>query len=114
MEAWREELYHSAKGTEWKNHKYLKKEGNRYYYDVQGSVEVKKRDKQASDPEFEEFVATNKGSTSALTMEDYERWKEKKRIDEEKSRRRKESFDHALEIGKEFISTIFWLPKLKR
>ena len=30
MEAWREELYH---GKEWKNHKYIRKEGNRYIYE---------------------------------------------------------------------------------
>lgn len=30
MEAWREELYH---GREWKHHKYLRKEGNRYIYE---------------------------------------------------------------------------------
>lgn len=36
MEAWREELhddlYHSFKGQEWKHHKYIRKEGNRYIY----------------------------------------------------------------------------------
>lgn len=36
MEAWREELhedlYHAFKGREWKNHKYIRKEGNRYIY----------------------------------------------------------------------------------
>lgn len=32
MEAWREELYHYAKGETAKNHKYIRKEGNRYIY----------------------------------------------------------------------------------
>lgn len=36
METWREELhedlYHAFKGREWKNHKYIRKEGNRYIY----------------------------------------------------------------------------------
>lgn len=36
MEPWREELhedlYHAFKGREWKNHKYIRKEGNRYIY----------------------------------------------------------------------------------
>lgn len=32
MERWREELYHSAKGQVWKNHKYIRKEGKRYIY----------------------------------------------------------------------------------
>lgn len=36
METWREELhadlYHTFKGREWKNHKYIRKEGNRYIY----------------------------------------------------------------------------------
>lgn len=32
MEYWREELYHYAKGETAKNHKYIRKEGNRYIY----------------------------------------------------------------------------------
>lgn len=32
MEAWREELYHYAKGSTAKDHKYIRKEGNRYIY----------------------------------------------------------------------------------
>lgn len=32
MEAWRNELYHYAKGETAKNHKYIRKEGNRYIY----------------------------------------------------------------------------------
>ena len=33
METWREELYHYAKGETAKNHKYIRKEGNRYIYE---------------------------------------------------------------------------------
>lgn len=32
MESWKEELYHAARGVEWKNHKYIRKIGNRYIY----------------------------------------------------------------------------------
>lgn len=32
MGAWREELYHYAKGSTAKDHKYIRKEGNRYIY----------------------------------------------------------------------------------
>lgn len=32
-QAMRGELQHSAKGTTWKNHKYIKKENGRYYYE---------------------------------------------------------------------------------
>lgn len=32
MEAWREELYHYAKGSTAKDHKYIRKEGKRYIY----------------------------------------------------------------------------------
>lgn len=32
METWREELYHYAKGSTAKDHKYIRKEGNRYIY----------------------------------------------------------------------------------
>lgn len=48
MEAWREELhadlYHSFKGQEWKHHKYIRKEGNRYIYpeDVKSSSKSQK------------------------------------------------------------------------
>lgn len=38
MEAWREELYHSAKGSVWKDHKYVRKDGDRYIYNVADDV----------------------------------------------------------------------------
>jgi hypothetical protein len=43
MEAWRDELYHYAKGETAKNHKYIRKEGNRYIYadDNKGSTKNK-------------------------------------------------------------------------
>lgn len=43
MEAWKEELYHYAKGETAKNHKYIRKEGNRYIYadDNKGSTKNK-------------------------------------------------------------------------
>lgn len=33
------EMEHSAKGTTWKNHKYVKKVGNRYYYNTEDSTD---------------------------------------------------------------------------
>lgn len=40
MEAWREELYHYAKGSTAKDHKYIRKEGNRYIYEEPKNKQV--------------------------------------------------------------------------
>lgn len=52
METWREELYHSAKGTHWekKDHKYKYKKNGRYYYDpkIFGKTQAE-RSKEASE-----------------------------------------------------------------
>ena len=56
-----ETLEHSAKGTTWKNHKYVKKVGNKYYYDKKDrDVKEEEEDKQLLDlddivetPDFE-------------------------------------------------------------
>ena len=45
-------LEHSAKGTTWKNHKYVKKEGDRYFYNDKQLVDI---DEYVETPNFEEL-----------------------------------------------------------
>lgn len=40
-------IMHSEKGGTWKNHKYIRKEGNKYYYADSASTEKNKKVKQA-------------------------------------------------------------------
>ena len=40
-------IMHSEKGSTWKNHKYIRKEGNKYYYADSASTEKNKKVKQA-------------------------------------------------------------------
>ena len=40
-------VMHSEKGSTWKNHKYIRKEGNKYYYADSASTEKNKKVKQA-------------------------------------------------------------------
>ena len=40
-------IMHSEKGSTWKNHKYIRKEGNKYYYADSASTEKNKKTKQA-------------------------------------------------------------------
>lgn len=57
MEYWRDELYHYAKGETAKNHKYIRKEGNRYIY--------------AEDKKNASEVYTSRDSTDIKTADGY-------------------------------------------
>lgn len=74
-----EYLAHSAKGSTWKDHKYIKKEGDRYYYaDTKGKV-TKPGDMSAGEhgPEYEmdegdkECMENHRNGTDPRTYEEY-------------------------------------------
>ena len=49
-----DEFFHSAKGTEWKNHKYITKENGRYYY-AQAEKSRSKKSKEELREEFDDI-----------------------------------------------------------
>ena len=53
MESWRREFYHSAKGTTWSDHKYIRKEGNRYIYKDDNTAERDKKKLEAQRDEID-------------------------------------------------------------
>lgn len=69
MEMSRNDLIHSAKGTTWKDHKYIKKENGRYFYTNKGS---KRTEEMAQDKLRKLGVSErNLGKVYNRLMKDY-------------------------------------------
>ena len=62
-------VMHSEKGSTWKNHKYIRKEGNKYYYADSASTEKNKKVKQAisTAPSLSDKIAQMKNSQQSDT-----------------------------------------------
>lgn len=62
-QAMRGELQHSAKGTTWKSHKYIKKENGRYYYGTALAVKAKRAVANAKD--YDNYLKKEKEDRAA-------------------------------------------------
>ncbi len=107
METWREELYHSAKGSTWKNHKYIRKDGKKYIYKETQEIDGVTWDKYVN-PDTGETIQKNAGFKY-----DPERYDRKELAKDIKSDYGESHFEAYAKAGKDFIDRLIAKDKKK-